>query len=145
VRYRDREGRIRKESSGLTDRDEADRFLRDRLDARDEGKLPAVLAGKNLAFSDWADWFLERRSKPPFRAEKTHSANINALKFLRPEFGGVALTEITPEAIEDYINKRLHAERRLHTKFGIVHRGQSEAIDGPSGVPGPNSDLQRCR
>jgi integrase len=124
ARYRDREGRIRKESAGTTDREEAERFLRDRLDARDEGSLPSVLAGKNLMFGDWADWFLERRSKPPFRAAKTHAANVNALKFLRPAFGSLHLAEITPEGIEDYLQKRLSEERRIHTKLGVVHRGK---------------------
>jgi integrase len=124
VRYRGRDGQIRKESSGSTEREEAERFLRNRLDARDDGKLPAILAGKNLNFSDWADWFLERRSRPPFRAVKTHDANLNAMKFLRPAFGEVRLSEITPEAIEEYIEERLRSERRIHTKFGVVHRGK---------------------
>jgi integrase len=67
---------------------------------------------------------LERRSKPPFRAQKTHAANLNALKFLRPEFGCLRLSEITPEGIEDYLQKRLSAERRIYTKFGLVHWGK---------------------
>src|ERR1017187_9355400 len=124
ARYRDKEGMIRKESTGATDREEAERFLRDRLDARDDGNLPSVLAGKTLTFDGWADWFLERRSKPPFRAEKTHAANLNALQFLRPEFGLLRLSEVTPEGIEDYLQKRLGAERRIYTKFGMVHRGK---------------------
>jgi len=124
VRYRDRGGAIRKESTGLAEREDAERFLRDRLDARDDGKLSAVLAGKNLSFNDWADWFLEKRSSPPFRAEKTHAANVNALKFLRPALGELRLAEITPESIEDYIGERLRSERRIHTKFGVVHRGK---------------------
>ena len=123
ARYRDRDGRIRKESTGASDREEAERFLRDRLDARDEGSLPAILAGKNLTFSEWSEWFLERRSKPPFRAAKTHSANLDALKFLKPVFGAVRLSEITPEAIEDYLQKRLSAKRRIQTKLGVVYRG----------------------
>lgn len=124
ARYRDREGRIKKESTGTTDRETAERFLRDRLDARDEGSLPLILASKNLTFDQWADWFLERRSKPPFRAAKTHAANLNALKFLRPAFGPLRLAEITPEGIEDYLQKRLRDKRRIQTKFGVVRRGK---------------------
>jgi len=123
VRYRDRAGQIRKESTGMTDCQEAERFLRDRLDARDEGKLPVVLASKHLTFDEWGNWFLDKRSKPPFRAEKTHEANLNALKFLRPAFGSLRLSEITPEAIEDYISERLRSKRRIHTKLGMVYRG----------------------
>ena len=88
------------------------------MDARDEGRLPAILAGQKLTFNQWADWFLERRSKPPFRAEKTHAENINALKFLRPAFGESPLKEITADAIEDYIAQRLCSGRRVRTKFG---------------------------
>jgi hypothetical protein len=58
------------------EREEAERFLRDRLDARDEGRLTAILAGKSLSFNDWANWFLDKRSKPPYRAEQTHAANL---------------------------------------------------------------------
>jgi integrase len=124
VRYRNNDGGITKESTGTANREEAERFLRDRLDARDEGKLSAMLAGKKMTFDEFADWFLERRSKPPFRAAKTHAANENALKFLRPAMGQVRLSEITPESIEDYIDQRLKAKRRIQTKFGVVHRGK---------------------
>lgn len=124
IRYRDGKGGIRKESTGLTDQGEAERFLRDRLDARDDGKLSAVLAGKNLIFDELADWFLEKRSRPPFRAAKTHIANLSALKHLRPALGSLRLSDITPEEIEDYVGRRLQAERRFHTKLGVVHRGK---------------------
>jgi hypothetical protein len=40
IRYRDRGGEVNRESAGTTDWNEAERTLRDRLDARDEGKLP---------------------------------------------------------------------------------------------------------
>jgi len=120
--YRDREGKLRRESTGTADEQEANRILRDRLDARDDGRLPAILAGKSLTFDQWADWFLENRSKPPNRKEKTHSGNLNALKFLRPRFGKILLAEISAEAIEDYLE--LSSGRRVHTKFGLQHRGK---------------------
>jgi hypothetical protein len=95
--------RGQRESTGTTDREEAERFLRDRLDARDEGRLSTVLISKQLTFGQWADWFLERRSKPPFRSDGNHQQNLNAMKFLRPVFGDVALLDITAEKIEDYL------------------------------------------
>lgn len=123
MRYRDAAGTIRKESTGETDRQQAERVLRSRLDERDEGRLPVVLSGKTPTFNEWADWFLDKRSKPPFRAEKTHLENLNALKFLRPAFGSLRLSEITAEAIEQYIEQRLCSGRRIHTKLGVVSRG----------------------
>jgi len=98
VWYRDRKGEILRESAGTTDRQEAERFLRDRLDARDDGRLPIVLNSKQLTFGQWADWFLERRSQPPFRSEGNHQQNLNAMKFLRLVFGDVTLSDITAEA-----------------------------------------------
>ena len=124
VCYRARDGRKIKESSETADREEAERFLRERLAARDEGRLPAILSSKSLTFSEWAEWFLERRSKPPFRSLNTHLQNVNALKLLRPVFGPFRLSEITPEAIEEYIGNRLAEGRRIHTKFGLIQRGR---------------------
>ncbi len=124
VCYRSRDGRRVRESTGTTDRQEAERFLRERLDARDDGKLPIMLSGKNLTFGQWADWFLEKRSKPPFRAKNTHQQNLNVLKFLRPAFGETLLFDITPEAIEDYIARRLSSGRWIRTKLGNQRRGE---------------------
>jgi len=123
ISYRNREGRVVQESTGTADREEADRFLRERLDARDEGILPTVLASKNLTFGEWADWFLENRSKPPFRQENTHLQNLNGVHMLRPTFGNTRLAEITSEAIEYYLRRRLSEGRRCHTKRGLEYRG----------------------
>ncbi len=112
-----------RESTATTDRQQAERFLRDRLDARDEGRLPTLLQSKQLTFNEWADWFLDRRSKPPFRSAGNHQQNLNALKFLRPIFGEIALSEITAEAVENYLADRLQSGRRIHTKFGLQLRG----------------------
>ncbi len=38
-----------------TDRQEAEHFLRKRLNAQDDGSLSSLLAGKNLTFGEWAD------------------------------------------------------------------------------------------
>jgi integrase len=124
VRYKDQKGEIVRESAGTSDHQEAERFLRDRLDARDDGNLATVLTSKQLTFNEWADWFLERRSKPPFRSAGSHQQNVNALKFLRPVFGKLALSEITAEAVENYLEDRLQSGRRIHTKFGLQLRGQ---------------------
>jgi integrase len=119
VRYKDQKGEMIRESAATTDREQAERFLRDRLDARDEGRLSVLLGSKRLTFNEWADWFLEKRSKPPFRSEGNHQVNVNALKSLRPVFGETALADITPEAIEDYLTARLQSRRRIRTKLGI--------------------------
>ena len=124
IRYPNREGRIVRESTGTTDRPAAEGFLRERLGARDEGRLPIVLSGKNLTFNEWADWFLEKRSKPPFRSPNTHQQNLNTLKFLRPAFGEILLSDITPEAIDDYLATRLGSGRWVRTKLGKERRGE---------------------
>ena len=124
VRYRSREGGIVRESTGATDREIAELFPRDRLDARDDGELPVILAGNKLTFNEWAEWFLRRRSKPPYRPEKTHRNNLEVLKNLRPAFGSRRLSDIPPEAVEDYIEQRLCSGRRVHAKFGVQRRGQ---------------------
>ena len=82
--------------------------MRKRLVARDEGLLPSAAPGAGISFNEWADWFLENRSKPPFRGEQTHRHNLGALKFLRPRFGKHKLSDITVEEIESYLMTRLN-------------------------------------
>ncbi|HEV2234931.1 MAG TPA: tyrosine-type recombinase/integrase [Terriglobia bacterium] len=124
ISFRDREGQIILESTLTTDRQEAERFLRQRLDARDDGNHSTVLSGKILTFGKWADWFLEMRSKPPFRAEKTHFVNLNTVKLLLPTFVHTPLSDIAPEAIENYLKHRLNSGKRVHTKLGIQIRAK---------------------
>jgi integrase len=122
--YRDREGRFRQESTGRKDRQEAEKVLRKQLVARDEGLLPDAAPSAAVTFDEWADWFLEHRSKPPFRSGKTHQQNLGALKFLRPRFGKTKLHDITSEDIEAYLMKRLNSGKRVYTKFGLELRGR---------------------
>ncbi len=122
IRYRDSDGKLHKESTGTADEKIAEQVLQERLKARDEGKLPTLFASRKVTLTEWLDWYLETRSKPPLRAQKTHEQNLNAAKYLRPVFGALPLCEITAEAIEDYIRKRLHSRRKVHTKLGVQFR-----------------------
>ena len=106
--YRDHDGKFRQESTGQREKGEAEKVLRKRLVARDEGLLPSAAPDGGITFNQWADWFLANRSKPPFRSENTHRLNLSALKFLRPRFGENKLSDITPEDIEAYLMNRLN-------------------------------------
>jgi len=59
MRYRDKAGRRCLESTNTADWDEAQRVLRDRLAARDGNTLDVLRKGKQIAFDQWADYFLE--------------------------------------------------------------------------------------
>ena len=122
--YREQNGRWRQTSTGQREKGEAEKVMRKRLVARDEGLLPSASPGGEIRFNEWADWFLENRSKPPFRSEKTHLQNLGALKFLRPRFGKNRLSDITPEDIESYLMTRLNTGKRVHTKLGLQLRGR---------------------
>ena len=61
-------GRRRLESTNTEDWKEAQRRLRERLQARDNNTLHIVRKGEQLTFNEWADFFLENYSKPPIRA-----------------------------------------------------------------------------
>ena len=122
--YRDHEGKFRQESTGEREKGEAEKVLRKRLVARDEGLLPSAAPSGGITFNQWADWFLENRSKPPFRSENTHRQNLSALKFLRPRFGEKRLSDITVEDIEAYLMTRLNTGKRVYTKSGLQLRGR---------------------
>jgi hypothetical protein len=86
-------------------------------------KVRFVTVPSTCTFNQWVDWFMERRSKPPFRSEGNHQQNVNALKFLRPFFGELALSDLITEAIEDYLRSDFQNGRRVRTKFGVELRG----------------------
>lgn len=63
-----------------------------------------MLAGKDLSFGEWTDWFLERRSKSPYRAEKIYLANRLAVA-------------VAPEHLPEEKQRRL-----LSAKLCVVFR-----------------------
>ncbi len=127
MRYRDRDGSRRLESTNTIDWSEAQQQLRARLDARDNNSLSTLRKGKQLTFDEWADFFLANYSSPPIRAAKTHEANENALKTLRPAFGCSKLLEIDATQIEFHLRARLQQKRRVRRKSGIVELGTLKA------------------
>src|SRR5713226_9456285 len=84
--YRQRDGIRRRESTFTENWQEAQKRLRERLQARDGNILEVVRKGENLTFGEWADLFLENYSKPPIREPKTHVANRRAANHLKKAF-----------------------------------------------------------
>jgi hypothetical protein len=125
MRYRDRDGRRRLESTHTEDRQEAQRYLRERLQARDENTLDIVRKGESLTFGEWTDFFLENYSKPPIRAVKTHAANKSAVKTLREAFGTMPLIEINPLQIEAHLRARLQQRKTVRRKGGVAELPKS--------------------
>lgn len=123
IRYRDRNGKCCRESTGTEDWQEANRKLRERLQARDGNLLDAIRKGESLGFEEWVDSFLENYSKPPIRAQKTHGANQRCANHLKAAFSGRKLIEITADAIEDYLRRRLRQRVRIKLAQGYREKG----------------------
>ena len=118
IRYRDRNGVRRRESTHTEDWNEAQRKLRERLQARDDNILDTVKKGESMSFGEWADFFLENYSKPPRRAESTHEINMRVAKHLKPVFGMSKLVDISADKIELYLRRRLRQRIRIKTGLG---------------------------
>jgi integrase len=123
ISYRDRNGKRCRESTGTEDWQEANRKLRERLEARDGNLLEVMRKGESLAFEEWVDCFLENYSKPPIRAAKTHEANLRCATHLKAAFSGRKLVEITADAIEDYLRRRLRQRVRIKLALGYLEKG----------------------
>jgi integrase len=120
--YRDRSGKRIRESTNTDDWQEAQKKLRERLQARDDKVLDVVRKGEHLQFADWVDFFLENYCKPPLRAEKTHKANERAGRHLKEAFGDRSIREITADDIELYLRRRLQARVQIKTGAGVVQK-----------------------
>ncbi len=123
ITYRNRDGKRIRESAFTEDWQEAQRKLRERLQARDDKILEIVRRGEQLQFSTWVDYFLEHYSQPPFRAEKTHEANMRATKHLKHAFGSRTIGDISSGEIEHYLRRRLQDRVRIKTALDGVQHG----------------------
>src|SRR5207247_6596545 len=120
MRYRDRTGVRRQEPTGESDWHEAQKKMRERLQARDDHVLEIIRRGERLVFKDWADFFLENYSKPPLRAAKTHEANLRCMKHLKKAFGPQKLVDLSAEGIEGYLRTRIRQRVRIKTAAGVI-------------------------
>jgi site-specific recombinase XerD len=118
MRYRDKDGIYKRESTLTEDRQEAIRKLRLRLDARDQNVLEIVRRGESLSFGQWVDTFMENYSKPPYRTQKTHVANLRAVKHLKAAFASRKLLDISPDDVESYLRKRMRQRALIKTALG---------------------------
>src|SRR5713101_5386238 len=123
IRYRDRNGKPCRESTQTEDWQEANRKLRERLQARDGNLLEAIREGEALDFGERVDSFLENYSKPPIRAHKTHEAYMRCATHLKAAFPGRRLMDITADAIEDYLRNRLRQRVRVKLARGYREKG----------------------
>jgi hypothetical protein len=123
IRYRDRNGVRRRESTLTEDWNEANKKLRERLQARDNNVLEVVKKGESLSFGQWADFFLENYSKAPMRAMKTHEINPPAAKHLKTAFGSSRLVDITADHVELYLRDRLRQRVRIKCSLGYREKG----------------------
>ena len=120
--YRDRSGKRIRESTFTDNWEEAQRKLRERLQARDDKTLDVVRKGEKLQFSDWVEHFLENYSKPPIRAEKTDEANRRAAQHLKDAFGQRSIADISADEIEHYLRRRLQSRVQVRTANGIIQK-----------------------
>jgi integrase len=118
MRYRERNGTLRRESTFTDDWQEAQKKLRERLSARDGNILQIVREGEKLLFGKWTEFFLENYSKPPFRTIKTHIANSRAVKHLNKAFATQTLASLTADEIELYLRNRLRQRIVIKTRLG---------------------------
>jgi integrase len=127
IRFRDIKGIWRRESSQTAEWQEANKRLRERLQARDDNSLDVVRKGEKILFEEWANSFLESYSKPPLRAEKTHQANQRCIKHLKAAFGSSRLVDITADSVDLYLRERLRERVNVKTKLGYRQLGPIRA------------------
>ena len=145
IRYRDRKGIARRESSQTANWEEANKKLRERLLARDANLLEVVRKGETLTYGQWADSFVESYSKPPMRAEKTHEANKRCIKHLKVAFDATRLVDITADSIDIYLRERLRDRVVVKAKLGYKQLGtvKSTTVHQELGVQSSPAYAQR--
>jgi site-specific recombinase XerD len=99
------EGILYRESTGTTDKKEAQRIYAKALTKLYEGKTLDDEA-RNHTFDELMDKYLSEYSKL-YNAESTYKKDLAMLKNMNPTFSGLTLDQITSRVISTYKTKRL--------------------------------------
>ena len=138
-------GQRRRESTNTEDWQEAQRKLRERLQARDENTLEVVRKGEQLLSTIGRTFFWRTTPSRRFAQPKTHEANDGALKHLedrRSEDGSWPIS--TPTRSRSIFVGGSSSGPGARRRVGFRELGSVEADNGSSGVSGASADAQ-CR
>ena len=114
--YFDNNGRRHRESTGVSDRKEAEKYLRKKQTEIAENKFLDKKKDQRIKFEDFAEKYLERHSMVNNRAWK--KSDLVQIRSLKKHFSGYYLSEITKDVIDDFRAKK----KKEGTKHGGINR-----------------------
>src|SRR5215469_15695307 len=147
MQYRDKAGQRQRESTGTEDWNEAQRILRERLQARDNNTLPSMRRGEEITFGEWADSYLKNFSGPPFRARKTLAANpCSGVEFparvdglFRPHYMGWSEQQKiefhAPEYLKNVIQIVTETGLRIYKELAPLRKEHLDLRNGTVWIP----------
>ncbi len=138
IHYQVNGHRIRKALKGIRSRAEAVKVLNQEVADALRGQYNFLLEKKKIGFAEMADLFLEKYSKPNKRSWK--SADRVYTRNMKPFFGDIKLTKITPLMIENYKMERLEngtgrrtdekvSNRTINAELSCLRKIFNKAID----------------
>ena len=117
--YFDNNGRRHRESTGVSDRKEAEKYLRKKQTEIAENKFLDKKKDQRIKFEDFAEKYLERHSMVNNRAWK--KSDLVQIRSLKKHFSGYYLSEITKDVIDDFRAKQMSLKwNDLDFKNGLV-------------------------
>ena len=105
----------------LPTRDAAKQYIADETQKATDEKYFGVRSEEFETFNELAAWYLEH---PKVKRKKGLDRELWRIERLKEHFGDMALTDITPEAIEGFINAQLNTlnQRGAFNKPATVNR-----------------------
>ena len=124
MRYRDKDGKRSRESTFTEDWQEAQRKLRERLQARDDKILDVVRKGEQLQFADWVDFFW-RTTPSRLSAQRRPTRPTSELACISNKRSASVQSAISAaDDIEHYLRRRLQKHVQVKTAAGVIQKGR---------------------